>query len=84
MLKRLDKFGLIFVPSIMMIGGTVNLYMAYNIFSGYQEDKELINVLINGGVVLDNKSSDEKAIILKEVKEFISQGDQDKLISFIN
>ena len=38
-ISRFDKFGLCLVPALMFLGGTVNLYQAYNIITVYQQDR---------------------------------------------
>ena len=61
LLKRVDKIGLAFVPGLMFVGGTVNLYLALRIFQQYQKDKEIVNVLSEYGVFVDSRTGDEKA-----------------------
>ena len=68
-----------------MIGGTINLYTAYNIFETYRQDKELMSVLTSEGILLDHLSNEEKSQILGRVKELVSEKefDQQKLIDYI-
>lgn len=45
LMKGLDKVGVVFVPCLLLLGGTINLKHAWNIFQGYKADKELLGVL---------------------------------------
>ena len=58
-ISRLDKFGLCLVPTLMFLGGTVNLYQAYNIFTVYQQEKKLLRVLQCQGIDVDTKTPEE-------------------------
>ncbi len=59
-MKWLDKVGVVFVPCLLIVGGSVNMYHAWRIFQGYREDKELLGVLQSEGVILDALTLEEK------------------------
>ncbi len=49
-LSRLDKFGFVFVPSVLFVGGTINLYQAWGILHKYKEEKEIMGLLMELGM----------------------------------
>lgn len=50
MMKRIDKYGLVFAPTLLFVGGTINLYQAWGIFSNYRQEREILALLTEIGL----------------------------------
>ena len=71
--KWFEVAGLALVPSLMFVGGTVNMYLAMGIFNTYQQDKEIITILEAEGINLSHLPLDEKKQVLTDIRSLVDE-----------
>lgn len=70
MMKRIDKYGLVFAPTLLFVGGTINLYQAWGIFSNYRQEREILALLTEIGLPQD-LTLEQKSELLTNVRDLI-------------